>query len=348
MNVMNEIGEESRLFYKQTRIYVYIGLVFHTFNKKRGCLFLMKHLKKLAVIFIFFSILCFPEISIKGSKDGLLLWYDTVVPTLLPFIILSNTLISVDAISYFTYLFYPIYRIFPKLLDCLASLLIIGFFCGYPMGAKMIDDFIATGKMTRTQGTFLLCICNNASPMFLTGYVVIATLKGAIPTSVFLFCIYCPVFLFFLVGIIRKPNLLQMPMTTSYPSKHPMIHDEMDIMTNSFFVILKIGGYMMLFSILSRFLLLLPISNYPTRAILLGLSEVTTGIRFLSLLTLPLNKKIALIGAAAAFGGFSSIAQTKSVLTQSKLSIFPYIISKFIFCITTYFLLYGYLLYCSS
>ena len=106
MNVMREIAEENRLFYKQTRIYVYISLVFHTFNKKRGCLFLMKHLKKLAVIFIFFSILCFPEISIKGSKDGLLLWYDTVVPTLLPFIILSNTLISVDAISYFTYLFY--------------------------------------------------------------------------------------------------------------------------------------------------------------------------------------------------------------------------------------------------
>ena len=310
--------------------------------------FPMKHLKKLAVIFIFFSILCFPELSIQGSKEGLLLWYDTVVPTLLPFIILSNTLIAVDAISYFTYLFYPIYRLFPKLLDCFASLLIIGFFCGYPMGAKMIDDFIATGKMTRTQGLFLLCICNNASPMFLMGYVVIATLKKSIPIPVFLFCIYCPIVIFFFLGIIIKPALITTQKTATSFQTVPMMRTEMDIMADSFAVMLKIGGYMMLFSILSRFLLRLPIANESIRGLLLAMSEITIGIRFLNQLPISAIKKTALIGATAAFGGISSIAQTKSVLTRSKLSIFPYIVIKCIFSIMTFCLLYGYALSYSS
>lgn len=299
-------------------------------------------LKKIALIALFFAILCFPELSIKGSKDGLLLWYDTVVPTLLPFIILSNTLISVDAIGYFTYLFYPIYKLIPRLLDAFASLLVIGFFCGYPMGAKMIDDFVSQGIMSRTQGNFLLCVCNNASPMFLTGYVCIAVLKRSISIPVFLFCIYFPIFSFLIIGILIRPSLILTPNVSTHTNKKKPFLNEMDVMGNSFAIILKIGGYVMLFSILTRFLLILPVPDYPTKALLLGMSEVTTGVRYLSLLPLPLTQKIAFIGSAVSFGGLSSIAQTKSVLSQSKLSIFPYIIVRLLLACCTYFLIQSY------
>ena len=303
---------------------------------------MMNLLKKLAMIGIFFAILCFPELSITGSKDGLLLWYDTVVPTLLPFIILSNTLVSVDAIGYFTYLFYPIYKIIPRLLDSFASLFVIGFFCGYPMGAKMIDDYVTHGKMSRSQGTFLLCICNNASPMFLTGYVGIAVLKRSISIPILLFCIYFPVFTFLVIGAILRPSLILTPKYQMAPYVEKPFSDEMDVMADSFSVILKIGGYIMLFSILARFLLTLPVADYPLKAFLLGISEVTTGVRYLSLLPLPLIKKTALIGAAVSFGGLSSVAQTKSVLSRSKLSIVPYIIVKLFLSCCTFFLIQGY------
>lgn len=302
----------------------------------------MALLKKICYLFIFFAILCFPELSIQGSKDGLLLWYDTVVPTLLPFIILTNTLICIDAISCFTYLFYPLYHLIPHLLKPLASLLIIGFFCGYPMGAKMIDDFIADGSMSKQQGSFLLCVCNNASPMFLIGYVAIAVLKRSISIPVFLFCIYAPVFIFFFLSIFIRPQLILEPSQLHHTHSFDLPKNEMDIMTNSFAVILKIGGYMMLFSILSKFLAILPIPDYPLRAFLLGSSEVTTGIRYLSTQRLPSTTKTALIGAAAAFGGLSSAAQTKSVLSQSKLSIFPYIFIKIILSGITFGLLTAY------
>lgn len=297
-------------------------------------------LKKITVIIIFLLILCFPELSIKGSKDGLLLWYNTMIPTLLPFIILSNTMILVDAIEYFTFLFYPIYKMIPRLLDCFASLFFIGFFCGYPMGAKMIDDFIVQKKLSRSQGLFLLCICNNASPMFLIGYVGIAILKHSLSIPILLSCIYLPILFFFILGICFCPSLI---LTTSYPPvPNKTVHNEMDVMADSFAIILKIGGYIMLFSIFVRFLLILPIPNYPFKALLLGMSEVTTGIQYVNLLHIPHMKKTALIGAAAAFGGLSSIAQTKSVLSKSKLSIVPYVIVKFFLALCTYCLIQGY------
>lgn len=304
----------------------------------------MTLLKKVCSIFIFFTILCFPELSIQGSKDGLLLWYDTVVPTLLPFIILTNTLVHINAISCFTYLLYPLYCLIPHLLKPLASLFVIGFFCGYPMGAKMIDDFIENGSLSKQQGLFLLCICNNASPMFLIGYVATAILKRSIPLSVFLFCIYAPIFLFFILGILFSPNLILESTQNPYPTTD-LSKNEMDIMADSFAVILKIGGYMMLFSILANFLSTLPIPDYPLRTFLLGVSEVTTGIRYLSLLPLSQIKKTALIGAAASFGGLSSAAQTKSVLSKSKLSIFPYIMIKMLLSYCTYWLIIAYFHY---
>ena len=297
--------------------------------------------KKIIVISIFFLILFFPEISIKGSKDGLLLWYNTIIPTLLPFIILSNTMILVDAIEYFTFLFYPIYKIIPRLLDCFASLIFIGLFCGYPMGAKMIDDFIAQRKLSRSQGLFLLCICNNASPMFLIGYVGVAILKHSISIPVLLACIYLPVLLFFFLGVFFRPSLILMPKYSSSSFVHKNVHDEMDVMADSFAVILKIGGYIMLFSIFVRFLLILPIPDYPLKAFLLGMSEITTGIQYINILHIDEIKKTALIGAAAAFGGLSSVAQTKSVLSQSKLSILPYVIVKLLLSTCTYFLFLG-------
>ena len=51
----------------------------------------MKHIfSTLCTIFLFILMLLFPQDAFKGASAGLLLWFHTVLPTLLPFIILSN------------------------------------------------------------------------------------------------------------------------------------------------------------------------------------------------------------------------------------------------------------------
>lgn len=296
----------------------------------------------LPLIFLLLLII-FPEISIKGAKDGLMLWYSTVIPTLLPFIIISNIITKSGAIKYFSYLFYPLYHIFPRLLRCLSYVLVIGFFCGYPMGGKVINDLITDGSLTTEQGQFLLTICNNASPMFIIGYVVIASLQGTVPAMLFLGFIYVPILIYTACYIILHPHLL---IDRSFDSKMELLHQQNistdDSILNAFTIIMKIGAYIMLFSIFSQLLLSLNISYEPFKIITIGFCEVTTGIKYLSGLELMIPQKIALIAAAVSFGGLSSAAQTKSVLTESGLSIIQYVISKAVISIMTYVLVIMY------
>jgi hypothetical protein len=53
----------------------------------------------------------------------------------------------------------------------------LGFLSGIPMGAKATADLIARQKINRREGQFLLGMCNNASPMFILGYISVTQLK---------------------------------------------------------------------------------------------------------------------------------------------------------------------------
>lgn len=65
------------------------------------------------LILSFLILLAFPVPVFSGASKGLLLWYRTVLPTLLPFMILSNFMIHTRALSYISRLAGPfIHRIF--------------------------------------------------------------------------------------------------------------------------------------------------------------------------------------------------------------------------------------------
>lgn len=300
----------------------------------------MRKLAKQIWPLLFLALLiAFPTVAISGAKDGLILWYSTIVPTLLPFIIISNLILKSGSTKYFTLICYPIYKRYPKLNPNLPYALMLGFFCGYPMGGKIINDLVAARQLTKAQGQFLLYICNNASPMFMIGYVMVATLKSQINYMTLLFFIYTPIILFSVIYLFFHKGLLfcqpDVVMDT-HPASDSSSFD--DTMIHAFFIVMKIGGYIMIFSIISYVFLYLDFDMLPLSIGVIGLSEITTGIKYLGDLTLPFSQKIALITAATAFGGFSSVAQTKSVLSESKLSIRKYVVVKLLLCCMTYVL----------
>ena len=51
-------------------------------------------------VLCFFLLLTFPKLSIEGARDGLLLWFQTIVPTQFPFLICSGLVTSMGGISY--------------------------------------------------------------------------------------------------------------------------------------------------------------------------------------------------------------------------------------------------------
>jgi len=99
---------------------------------------------------------------------------------------------------------------------------------------------------------------------------------------------------------------------------------------NGFETITKVGGYIMLFSVLFSICKTLPYTEY-----VLPFLEITNGIHWISNNIQPLYITFPLILTLTSFGGLCAIAQTNSMIQESKLSILPYIIQKLITALVT-------------
>ncbi|MBR5578497.1 MAG: hypothetical protein IKW28_05820 [Lachnospiraceae bacterium] len=108
---------------------------------------------------------------ISYASQGLLLWFEKMIPTLFPFMVLSGFLVRSKLIEKVSFLLFPITAIF-HITPVMSYALFMGFTCGFPMGAKVISDLWETKQITKKQGEFLLAFNNNIGPTYLLGYVL--------------------------------------------------------------------------------------------------------------------------------------------------------------------------------
>jgi sporulation integral membrane protein YlbJ len=315
--------------------------------------FFKKHknrlLKGMVLLFMIFMLL-FPGASFRGASSGLLLWFHNVLPNLLPFIILSNLLVRLNITKKISKVFYPFLgRIFR--ISCEGCYpVLFGFLSGIPMGAKASADLVTENKITRSEGQFLLHMCNNASPMFIIGYIAITQLKlPAIKYPLFIIIyssaiLSAVLFRFFskhLPGLSLKTAAV--PIVSGTPiSKNVSNRFTFDLMDssimNGFEIVTRIGGYIILFSILAQIMKEAGPDLGIFKAFLMGILEITTGISQICNADIGTYTKIVLVAVLTSFGGFSGMAQTKSVLQDSRLSIGTYIFVKLINAAITTFL----------
>lgn len=297
-----------------------------------------KYFYQFCLILTAFLLFLFPEQCVAGAKNGLLLWSGTIVPTLLPFFLLTNLMMKYQTVHYISYLFYPLFKIFPWLNKDLAYTILIGFLCGYPLGGKIINDLVLSGSYTKKEGESLLVICNNVSPMFSIGFTLTLILKGTLNVPLYFFCLYTPNLLYFIFILwkFRGTGFLHVH------QKHPRtaaIKSFDEIIFDSLKTIFTIGIFIMVFSIVSSLLQSGMLPSYVTAPVI-GMLEITTGISHISFLTLGFRQKAAAILAVSSFGGLCSLAQVKSVCQKSQLSMKSYLIFKMLFaCISSGMLL---------
>lgn len=290
-------------------------------------------------------LLAFPALSVKGAAGGLLLWFNVVLPTLSPFIICSQMVVALGGAELLTRPFFPAVHALFGLSRPGTYVLLCGLLCGYPLGAKMCGDFLARGEITRAEAQYLLSICNHPSPMFLLGFVG-ARLQGALTPAFLLACLYLPVLPVSLLSrrfyritawkkrsrkamsICRIQQVPQSQQTLQYrqTSQPPTIED---VLLSTAETMVIIGGYIMLFSILAVWIQQLPFLPPGLAACLAGIAEITTGVNQLCTV-LPPDYAALPVVATVAFGGFSGIFQTKSVIKNAGLSIRHYLFWKII------------------
>lgn len=293
---------------------------------------------KLSLLLFLALILLFPSLAFAGARNGLLLWWDTILPTLLPFMIVSGLIIRLRITHALSYLFYPIFKHLLPISQEGCYPVFIGFLAGYPVGAKTTADLTIQSSLSRKEAQLLCSITNNASPMFVLGYIAGAKLLSpelgiwlllilylsSYSGALLWYYFYCRIHKFHTASLSEEES--------AQVVKAPHFQFSMldDSILSAFEVVTKVGGYLVLFSVLASFITNLPLKDATLTAFLTGVLEITTGIQNISNLSLPFDIKVILVTTITAFGGFSSFAQTKSVISGTSISSSTYLLTKFI------------------
>ena len=291
-------------------------------------------------LYLIFLMLRYPALSLEYASTGLTLWFTKMVPTLLPFMILSGIMIRMNLTERFVGLLHPLlHRIYGTSRNG-SYTIIMGFLCGFPMGARIVGELYEQHKLSREESALLLSFCNNIGPIYFLSYVV-PTLGIDRPGRPFLLMYGIPLLYGFLT---RKVSSCENhPEARSLQARQPgscSLLAAIDASVLSGLTgIARLGGYMVFFNLLT--IVFQPFQHVNTNILNIYrcLLEITSGIdcsgrsiNYAILILLP-------------FGGFSCIAQTYSMIRQTDLSLRPYVYHKTVQTAVTaacYLLLYLY------
>mgnify|MGYP004532275119 FL=1 len=278
-------------------------------------------------------LLVHPEEALLSAKDGMSLWLNVMIPTLLPFLILTGILLKTGNIPQLLEPLAPFWKHFFGISPAGAYVLILGFLCGYPMGAKLAHDLYINHQISQREGEYLLTFSCNASPAFIFSYLSQNILEGKIPPHSLLLILLsadfvCMLFFRFLVyhGNTVSSAKPEYRKKETYQQDSTGVILDVSIMSG-FETITRLGGYILIFSLLfTGFYHYWPFCSQ-NKILLTSPIELTTGLHQIAQSAFSWKIKYITSMTLTAFGGFCVMFQTKSVL-EEKLSILPYIFAK--------------------
>ncbi len=298
----------------------------------------------LCLFLLIAALLVFPSLCIQAASQGLLLWFNKIIPSLLPFIILMNILIHINVVDRISRLATPLTRLLWKLPGISLFAFIIGLVAGYPMGGKIIKELVQTQKLSPSEAHKTLCFCNNCGPLFIVGTIGTVMLNN-ISYGYFLVGIH---FLSaFVLSLLHRP-VLTTPSSKTFPNQtspsntsSPFSKLFNEAVMNSMDTIVCIGGYIIFFSVITHLLndtgliqlicnlpLLRHLSHQQVSATLSGLLELSNGAYSLSSSSIAPEYKLALLSGIIGFGGYCVYFQTLYVLDDTPISTSCYFLSK--------------------
>lgn len=276
-------------------------------------------------------LLLYPQEALAASKEGMQLWLNVLLPVLLPFLILTGILIHTNMAGK---LLQPVEVIWNKVLGVSAAgayAVIVGALCGYPVGAKITSDLYENHQISESEAKYLLTFTNHASPVFVRTYLCHICLKDQIPArTVFGIFALSDLTIMLLFRFVVYRNKIQF-LSADKKKKTPVSSSSgafLDVsIMNGFETITRLGGYILMFAILSACISRWYIPHNVPGYLLTGILELTTGLYRLQPLILPDITKSILAVFLTASGGVCIAAQTRSLVTK-ELSVRSYIVAK--------------------
>lgn len=319
--------------------------------------FYIIRLKKLILPIILLAFTCslvlFSKTNLSAAKNGLVLWVNSIVPTLFPFFVATELLSHTNFTYYLGKVLNKIMKPVFNVRGEGSFAFIMGIISGYPMGAKIAANFRENDICSKEECERLLSFTNNSGPLFIIGTVGISmfgnsTIGFLLLTTHLLASITVGFIFRFWKYNSNQKNLQQ---TSSVTSNNDISFSNLggiigNSITSSINTILLIGGFVVLFSVIISILqnshlleiaynCVQPIFNFLhipsnfTSGFVSGVLELTNGLSIIC--NIP-EKKLSINIIIASFllglGGLSILLQVWSTISKTDLSIKPYFYGK--------------------
>ena len=273
------------------------------------------------IIFILTIIILILVLSNKNLvSDSILsslyIWYNTLIPSMFPMILLSDILIT-----------YNSYNIMPKIITKTLSKLfnisnnaviifILSLISGFPTNAISISKAINNQIITKEEGNHLLLFCNFANPLFILETVGTFYLKN---TTYAIIILISHILSNIIIGIIFRKN--------NHPKDNYIIENSKsqsfgDVLSNSIYksvkTLLYIAGTVTLFLILTTLITHIFNLNNHLTLLIKSILEMTMALSYLSNLNISNPLKIILSSSIISFSGLSIHLQIISSFNDIK------------------------------
>ena len=296
-----------------------------------------------AAVLAMLFLLIYPKETIYFAKNGLLSWFNNVIPSLFPFMVAVNIITSRSADTHFSkFLTQPFSRIF-NVNENGFIVFLFGLLSGYPLGAKIASDLYIKNEIEKYDVQKLMVFCSNAGPMFIVGTLACSVLNSVKAGYIILLC---SIFSNIVTGILINNSILKYK--NSYLKAVYSCNKEKNknpsAVQNSCEAVIRVGGYVVLFSVIGGILETLditdifsafvsnfvPINTSDIKAFISGILEMTCGVNSLTNSSSPMAVKCAIGAFIISFGGVSVIAQSADFLKDTEISIPFFVVCKFI------------------
>lgn len=331
------------------------------------------HYKPFLIIILVIIILVVsnPTVSINSAKEGLDLWFNILVPSLFPFFILSELLISLKFVDFFGNLLKPIIKPVFNVPGQGAFPLIMSVMSGYPVGIKLTSRLREENIITREEGNRLICFVSTSGPLFILGAVLIGMLNSPKLGPLLILPHYLGAITLGLLfskikqksrngntkkDVFKKNNFYNNldNLSTTKPSIGLLISKSIKDSIDS---ILLIGGFVIIYSVVIELLFIskafnsvilvgtnfLDIQPDLMKGIIAGIIELTTGCKRIAASNLNIIIKILVCNFLIGWGGLSIHSQSISFISLTDLNSYLYLFSKFLHGILS--VIYTYIIY---
>lgn len=277
-------------------------------------------------------------------------WKNNIFPSLFPFFVLSHILINYGFVEFVAELFKPLMNKFFKLRGISAFVFIMSLVSGFPSNAKYVRELYLNGLIDEHEGAKILTFTHFSNPLFILGTVSIMFLNNKEIGILILFCHYIGNII---VGFLFR-NYYVTSDNSSVSLKNAVMEMHKKRISNnkSFGSIISeallngINTLLLIFGVVTFFLVITTIIdnniNLPRyyQSILNGIFEMTQGLKYVSLLDIPLKIKGTLSVLFISFGGLSVHLQIISILSDTKIRYYPFLVARIIHCCISCLLFY--------